>query len=250
MEYNDFLKLQNDIKNILVEYTHFLKKAADLDLKYTTEFKDEIVKDFKLRNENSMLVQATTMLNDKKSLDEVDKYIEKYKANYSILFNNLNAKINNFSLAISNPLAEDKEKELEDHFINVVKTASPLLSIDSDPSYFNAFNLLQMLYQQHNYETYFADYDLNKELFKEKDYQNVDFEKYVAYYMSLMQNITADINDKKTKYPFTKENVFEDEITIARERGDFRAVLSKVSEANKAIKADFKALYGENVELY
>ena len=48
MEYNEFLKLQNDIKNILVEYTHFLKKAADLDLKYTTEFKDEIVKDFKL----------------------------------------------------------------------------------------------------------------------------------------------------------------------------------------------------------
>ena len=250
MQYKDFIKLQNELKNILVDYTKFLKKGATLDLKYTNEFKDEILKDFKLRNENSMLIQASTMLNDKKSLEEVDKYIDNYKANYNILFNNLNAKINNCNLVFEKPLDEERKNELEEHFLNVVKTASPLLLIDADKAYYNSFNLLQMLYQQNNYETYFADYELNKELFNEKNFSNVDFDKYINYYMNLMQKITYDINQRKNKYPFDKENVFVDEISIARERGNFRANLTKISEANKAIKLDFKALYGKIVELY
>ena len=249
MVYEDFIKLQNELKDIIVEYTCFLKKGARLDLRYTYEYKDEISTDFRLRNENTMLVNATTMLNDKKSLDEVDKYIQEYKNNYSLGSANLSKKILAAQTVFENKIDDDSIKELENHFLDISRRCNPLLKMDSSKDYYNIFNYLQMLYQQNNYQTYFAAYDLYKNMFVEDDFHNVDFEKYINYYMNLMQKINMDTINKKKGFPFNKEEVFEDEISIARERGDFKANLSKLKEANKAIKEDFKLAYGEIVEL-
>ena len=249
MLYNEFKTLQDQIVDILVDYTIFLKKGAQLDYRYTYEFKDEILKDFKYRNENTLLVTAGTMLTDKKSLDEVDSYISNYKKNYERDINGLNRKIVDSELVVKNEINDEMKKELENHFIDLVRNYYPAIRLEANEEYIKAFELLHTLYQQNNYTSYFATYDLFKNLFTYKDYHDVDFEKYVNIYMNLMQRINSDTVKRKQGYPYTKEEVFEDEITIAREKGEFRAKLTKLIEANKAIKEDFKAIYGEVVEL-
>lgn len=249
MLYKDFKKMQDNLRDILVNYAYFLKKGAQIDFKYTNTFKDEILKDFKLRNENTMLVTALSKLNEKKSLEEVDKYIEDYKKSYAKNLEVLNQRIINAGIVVERQLDETAAKELENHFVEMIRKYSPLLIINPDPYYLKAYELLQMLYQQDNYQTYFAAYDLNKEIFVEKNFEGVDFDKYVSYYMTLMQNITLDTKERKNNYPFNKEEVFTDEISIARESGDFKARLNKILEANKAIKEDFKAAYGEDISL-
>ena len=42
MLYKEFEKIQEQLINILIDYAYFLKKGAQLNYKYTAEFKDEI----------------------------------------------------------------------------------------------------------------------------------------------------------------------------------------------------------------
>ena len=249
MLYKDFLTLQEQLKTILVDYSYFLKKGAQLNYKYIHYFKDEVLKDFQIRNENTMLVTAITMLKDKKKLDEVDKYLEDYKLNYQKELSNLNKRILAADKVCNTKINDEAQKELEEHFLDLVRNYYPALRLEENQEYVKSFELLQLLYQQNNYNTYFATYDLFKNLFVEKNYQNVDYDKYANVYLNLMQRVTTDTVQRKQGFPYTKEDAFEDEITIAREKGDFRANLNKLSEANKVIKEDFKEAYGELVEL-
>ena len=91
MQYKDFLVLQGRVIDVLKNYAIFLKRGAQLNYRYTKEYKDEILKDFIIRNENTMLVTALSLLNDNKSLEEVDKYIQDY--NKSIHFRNQESKM-------------------------------------------------------------------------------------------------------------------------------------------------------------
>lgn len=249
MLYNEFIKLQEQVKDILVNYTYFLKKGAQLNFKYTASFKDEILKDFKIRNENTMLITAITMLNDKKKLEEVDNYINDYKKNYSKDLINLNNRIIASTNILNNELTLELKEELEKHFVELVKNYYPALRLEENSEYIKAFELLQSLYQQNNYNTYFASYELFKNLFTLKDYHGVDFDRYATIYMNLMQQITTDTVKRKQAYPYIKEEVFEDEISLAREKGDFKARINKLLEANASIKKDFVEIYGEMVEL-
>ncbi len=249
MQYNDFIKLQDSVIEILKNYTYFLKKGFQLDIKYVNLFKEEIMNEFKMKNENTMLISALTMLNDNKDLAEVDKYIDDYKKNYNKELSNLNQKIINYEKYLKMNFSEDDILKMENHFFDIVKTKSPLLIFDADENHINAYEILQALYQQNNCQTYFAAYDVYKDALIKKDFSNEDFDKYTNFYINLMQKITLDTKERKNKYPFTKEEVFEDEITIAREKGDFRAKLNKLREANNSIKKDFIEAYGENVEL-
>ncbi len=249
MEYKDFELIQNQLIEILIDYSYFLKKGAQLDYKYCYTFKDEIAADFKIRNENTMLMTAIQMLADKKSLDEVDNYIEEYKKNYAVGLNQMNQKLLISTNATNNRLDDEHQKLLDDHFNEMIKNYYPALRMTDDQEYIRSFELLQLLYQQNNYDTYFASYELFKDKFVKKDYHGVNLEKYANFYFTFMQRITVDTNQRKNKFPYIKEEVFEDEITVAREKGDFKARINKLIEANKAIKKDFKEVYGEIIEL-
>lgn len=249
MQYKEFLVLQGRVIDVLKNYAIFLKRGAQLNYRYTKEYKDEILKDFIIRNENTMLVTALSLLNDKKSLEEVDKYIQDYKKNYQNEYNVLSKRIIASESVSSITLDENKQKELEKHYFELLEKYNPLLRMETNSEYIRSYELLQLLFQQNNYQTYFASYELFKDMFSEKDFTKVDFDKYMNYYLDLMQKIAVDIQNRKKNYPFTIESVFEDEISIAREKGEFKAKINKLIEANKAIKEDFKEAYGEIVEL-
>ena len=81
MVYEDFIKLQNELNDIIVEYTCFLKKGARLDLRDTYEYKDEISKlEIGLQNSQIQLkdledkkIASETKLSDmRKRLSDVE----------------------------------------------------------------------------------------------------------------------------------------------------------------------------------
>ena len=209
MLYKEFEKIQEQLINILIDYAYFLKKGAQLNYKYTAEFKDEILKDFHLRNENTLLITAVTMLNEKKSLEEVDKFIDNFKKNYEIEFNKMNQRISMSLSVVGFNNTDDSIKELEDHFKDCIRKYNPMVRMEENPDFIKVYDLLQILYQQNNYQTYFATYDLFKDLLKEKKYEGVNFDKYLSYYTTLMQKITVDTKERVKNYPYIKEEVLK-----------------------------------------
>lgn len=250
MLYKDFKVLQDQLIDILIEYAHFLKKGAQLHYKYSSTFKEEILKDFKLRNENTMLITALTMLNEKKTLDDVDNYINGYKKKYQNEFNQLNQRLLAADTICKRKIDAKEKKNLEESFMKFLKKFNPILRLETNSDYNNGYELLQLLYQQDNYQTYLASYEMFINTFSEKNFLGVDFDKYVNEYMNIMQRISLDIENKRKNFPYNKEEVFEDETTIAREMGDFRAKNNILVEANNAIHKDFVLAYGEDVKLY
>ena len=51
------------------------------------------------------------------------------------------------------------------------------------------------------------------------------------------------------KYPFVKENVFKDELSIASEEADLRVQLKKLKDLNEALHKDYVSAFGEDFKL-
>ena len=106
-----------------------------------------------------------------------------------------------------------------------------------------------ILFYENNVLGYFAYYDLSIKNFNEASLDNIDYDKIGAYYQKIIFDIRAFVVENQTKYPFNFEEIFDDDILIAKHQGDLDAEYSKLVEENNALHTDIKNLLKEDIKL-
>jgi len=75
------------------------------------------------------------------------------------------------------------------------------------------------------------------------------WKSFKEYYFNAGSMMTQDLSMRTQQYPYTLEEVFEDEITMAREEGQVRAEITRFIGVNKAFHADFIRIFGKDEKI-
>ena len=134
-------------------------------------------------------------------------------------------------------------------FKEFVKVNHPAVKILITKAERMTYDELRKLYLDNNLLAYEAFLDLQKSFIRpcqltEKDYNNAN-----AYYYQIRTNLVAEMEKKKHEYPYSLENVFENEMSIARHRANHIIENNKLRALNKSLHKDVIQVYGEDVNL-
>lgn len=245
----EFKELQNEMGNVLYIYESFLKKSHIIDCKIVNEFHDQIKENIRLRNKNTIIVNVCKMLNENKTLDEVDAYINECRGKYETSMANLARKKDYAKVLVESLKDEEVTKELEERFKDFVKENHPAVKILITKAERMTYDELRKFYLDNNLSGFESFLDLQSSFIRpcaleEKDYNNAN-----AYYFQTRNNIFAEMEKKKKEYPLALENVFDNEMTIESHRANYIIENNKLKAANKALQQDLIKVYGEDITL-
>jgi hypothetical protein len=245
----EFKELQNEMGDLLYKYESFLKKSHIIDCKIVNEYGDLILESLCLRNENSMLAHVCQMLNDKKSLDEVDAYIKDLRDKHQTSLSNLAKKREYVKTLVERLKDEEATKELEERFKELVKENHPAVKILITKVERMTYDQLRKCYLDNNLVEYESYLKLQESFIRpctltEKDYNNAN-----QNYYQIRNNIAAEMNKKKNEYPLVLENVFENEMTIASHRANYIIDNNRLKADNKGLHQNVVSIYGEDITL-
>jgi hypothetical protein len=245
----EFKELQNEMGNLLYKYEAFLKRCHITDCKIINEYHDVIAESIRLRAENSILASVCSMLNEKKSLDEVDNQIQDAKNKYQTTCVNFNNKREYAKVLLKNLNDEESTRELEERFKEFVIENHPAVKILITKMERMSYDQLRKLYLDNNLGGYESFLELQKSFFRPCQLTEKDYNTANAYYFDMRGKIVQEMDKKSKEYPLIFENVFENEMTIASHRANYIIENNKLKAANKSLHQDVINVYGEDINL-
>lgn len=251
MNKKEFIELQKEFSDVIIGYEKFCKKGYVLNMKFNYTFCEYLIKEQYLKYENKLLIGICTMLSDKKTLDEVDKFIKTEKNEYNkFLINHTNG-VTRFAQVIKrlNEMPNEILDLLENAFEDYVYKYHPAVNFITTEDEFKFYDVLKQCYYESNYSMFKEMLDLNKKFLKSTNFDEELQIKATYYYYDIMNQIKLEVNNKKDKYPYNIEYVFEDKISIASYEGEIRARINVLQSANQALHKDVIKLFGEDVIL-
>ncbi len=251
MNKNEFMQLQSELAEVVIEYEKFCKKGHILDLRFNYSLNELLVKLEYLKCENGLLIGISTMLADKKRLDEIEAFINNERAAYAKMIVERSKKVSNAAhvLKVMKELPVEIVDLLEESFADYTVNYHPAVKFVSTDDENILYDHLKKFYYENNYSGFKEMLDLNKKLLKKSDFDEDMQMKAISYYYDIMEQMAKDVNQRKNEYPYNIEPIFANKISIAAYEGDLRTTISKLTEANKALHEDIIASYGEDVVL-
>lgn len=249
MNKKEFSELQTQIASLLIEYENFCKKGYQLDLKYNYTFCELLMKEERIKFENNLIIGVCTMLADKKSMEEVDAFIQKQKNEYNALFVRHSQKVTNAAqvLKAMKELPAEIVKLLEDSFNEYVLNYHPAVKYITSEEEGKLYEYVRKAYYDNNYSAFKEMLELNKNILKPADFKEEQYVDAASYYYSIMVEMNKDVSIKRTKYPYNIEEILESKISIAAYEADIRTRITKLTGANKALHKDLIEVYGEDI---
>lgn len=248
MNRKEFEQLQLEFAQQMFSYEQFCKLGYQLENKFCFYFYEYMEKEYKLMTENEMMQKVIILLKDKKGLMEVEKCIEAYKLSLSKSIVSLNSKYN-YAKQIVNALNNDGLEYLEEDFKNYVMKYHPAVKMLVTKQEGEFYKQLKKMYFDNNYSGFQAVYDLNKNLIQPYSIAEDKYIETAEYYYKVLEQIKLDVNKKKNIFPYNKEEVFVDDLTIAAEVAEFKIKINKLLGINKSLHKDIIEIYGEDINL-
>lgn len=251
MNSNEFKEIQKQFGETMYAYEQYLKKGYLLDMMYNYHFNDYIVKEYKLNIENELLKNVIEMLNAKESLDAVEAYISNAKGINAKNIVALDRKYREATQIINatDNLTEEIDESFETSFKELVMVSHPALKGTVTKEEADMFNQLRQFYFSNNYSGFLAYLEMFEKKFAAISIQEDKFEETAVYYYNVMSELKLDANKKSQTYPYDKEPVFEDDITIAAENAEFKGKIRILNELNSSLQKDALEIYGEEIKL-
>jgi hypothetical protein len=249
MDKIEFKELQKEIGKYLYEYEKFIKDGHIIDMKYIDCFYDLLVEQFIISSENMLLHGVCDKLNNNIPLTDVDSFIVSSKKDYNQKIVTYNNKRNNAKYVIDSYNDEEASKELEEVFRTYCLDNHPAVKIMITKLERMTFDELRVNYLNNNLSSYTALYELQKESIRPCMLTDEHYEKAISYYNKVKQDIMNEMEKKISEYPYIKKEVFDNDITIAREKADLIVNLNKQKQMNKALHQDVINIYGEDIKI-
>lgn len=251
MNKKEFDEILYDYSKKINIFERINKEAYLLDMKYIFTFKEYSIDDFLYTQENKSLFEIIQKINDKENMEAVDKFIQEKKLEMDKLkkfINNKNIAANQINIH-QGELTEEVKKEIEDLFFDFCQKYHPAVKMKVSKQEANLYYNLRQAYFEDNFAMLDSLYNEYKKAFDVISFNESQYIEVAQYYYETSRGTDNQIYKMKHEYPLVKENVFEDELSIAREKSELRVHLNKLKEANKNLHKDIINLYGEDINL-
>lgn len=248
MNRKEFEEIQEQMAKSLIVYERFLKKSNYLKAKYNCHFGKYTEQELKYRIENDIMINVVKMITEEKSVDEIEQLIEKGKKMYAKTMVDLANEFKHDTFVVYNFENTDLNV-MEEIFEKYVRENHPAIKMAISNEEAQVYNALRALYCDNNIPGFENVLELNKNLLSKVEYTEDKFVEYYKYYLKTARDIQNDMEKKLKAFPFDKEEMFKDNISLAAEEGELRVRVNKLSQANKNLHKDLTKLYGEDINL-
>lgn len=249
MNKTEFKELQDQFATLAYTYDRISKDGFIFDAKYTYYYKDLVKKRFKITEENKMLQQIAIMLKNNKTEEEINLFIDEAKKKFADQMFKFDKKLEIISPIIKhlNEMSNEEIEEVEATYRNYAIMYHPAVKMNPSQNELQLFGLIRKLYFENNLSGLQEILNNSKNFLTPIEINEDDYIKYANYFYDTDKTIKTDIKKKTDNYPYTKFEVFDDAIAIAREEGELRASVNKLSEMNQALHKDFVELFKKDV---
>lgn len=251
MNIKEFNEIKEQFGQTMYAYEQFIKKGYLLEMMYNYHFHDEIVIEYKINIENELYKNVLDMLHSKQSLDLVDAYIDNARKIHAQNLVSLDKKFNNAKAIVHkmDSMSEEEDVKLEEEFKKFVMISHPAVrgSVSKEDS--SMYKQARQFYLINNLPGFIEIQQLFMKSFVPSEIKEEDYVKYSQYYYKTMEDMKLDAANKVNQFPYSIENVFDDDITLASEKAEFKVKLNKISGLNDALKKDIIETYGEEINL-
>lgn len=241
MNYNEFLEMKSEFASYIYRYEYFLKCGTINDCYYTNFFSSMVNEIRRVDVENNVMISVIKMKNEGKSDEEIKEYLNKSKEAFKNEKDRMELKNKLAKEVVLNTdkLSNEDKKNFEEIFLDYVRKNHPVVKCLVSDEEEKLFHVLDKLYKENNYTGFKEILDMNKNLFKDAEYKEEDYNKISGYYYDMKKRINQDYMKKQQSYPYNKQETLKNDISVAREMGDLKARLNEFKAANKNIHKDY-----------
>lgn len=248
LEFNEMVK---EFGEDVYSFEKFLKKGFVLEASYITIY-NELLKDINyVTFENNLLKDAIEKLSNNETIDSIKIYLidNRKKLNDSIAQlvarDTYYKKVYDSAYSFLTNENEDVEALYRDYCLNHHPAVRAFISKQEE----KLSNYLKKEYFENNFNNLKTLLEKNQGVFINDEIGEDKFNDISAHYFKLRKNMNVERAARLKKYPFVKENVFKDELSIASEEADLRVQLKKLKDLNEALHKDYVSAFGEDFKL-
>lgn len=251
MNKTEFNDLQNQLGNILYEYERLLKKGFIINLKYQVKFKSYLEKLKKYNEENKLIQQVIIMVNEKKVENEIEQTINLATLKYNKELVNIQNNVRNYESILRNiaNISNDNISKMEFDFKNYVLKRHPALKINVSKEQDLIYRQLRIAYEENNIENFYKCFKIALSIDTCENISEEDYSKYSINYYELMEKLKLEIQRLSTLYPYTKENVFLDDMSILHEEAELKINVNNLLGINSSLHKDLLNCYFKDISL-
>lgn len=249
MEEKQFLLLKEKITQDLLNYEHFRKNEYLLDLIYFDIFKDYIIEEFKILEQNKIISNIIKMLLDKENLDAIDNtlkaLLKEYKDSLSIYYKK-SMKANEIHTKLKS-IDTNELQNIEDLWVEIVATKHPALRMANTDIQIQSFEQLAFFYFENSLSGLLQSLQLTENVLTNIEIKEEMYDQISEYYNKIALEIYEYIQARKDIHPFNKQEIINDDMKIIDEKVHYEFNIKQLKEANEALNKDLVALYGEEI---
>ena len=246
-EYNE---MREEFASLVYQYERYLKVGFLTDCRYNALFFDELKKLRRAEAEIALISQAIQAKENNK-IDVILNAIDKTKAEFKKELVQTENKHNYCVQLLS--IVDKFDKSVfdlsEKYFRDFIFTHHPVVNLNAKKEAKDIYELLKRFYFECNYLGFKEFLNSNIKVF---ECDEVTEEKYVEasqVYFQFRNTINNTLNELSKKYPYNKNDIFNDEMTVQAEKDDIEIQAKKMTEALKNARKDFFDAFGFEIKL-
>ncbi len=245
LEFNEMVK---EFGEDVYDFEKFLKKGFILEASYITIFNGLLKEINHATFENNLLKDGIEKLKNNESVDDINKYLieNKKKINDTIaqlvVRDNYYKKVYDSAYSFLTKENEEVEALYKDYCLKHHPAVRAFVSKQEE----ELSNYLKKEYFEDNLEHLKTLLEKNQGVFINDEIEDSKFNDISGHYFKLRKNMNVEKQARLKKYPFIKENVFKDELSIASEEAELRIQLKKLKDLNEALHKDFTQIFGSD----
>lgn len=248
LEFNEMVK---EFGEDVYSFEKFLKKGFILEASYITVY-NGLLKDINyITFENNLLKDGMEKLKNNQSLEDINKYLLENKKKVNDTIAQLVTRDIYYKKVYDSAyqfLSKENE-ELEEIYKDYCLKHHPAVRAFISKQEEELSNYLKKEYFEDNLENLKTLLEKNQGVFINDEIEESKFNDVSGHYFKLRKNMNVERQTRLQKYPYIKENVFKDDLSIASEEADLRIQLKKLKDLNEALHKDYVANFGNDFKL-
>lgn len=247
----EFEEMKNEFGLDVYEFEKFMKLGFILEACFITKFNKYLKEINRLTLENTLIRNAIDKLN-KESREEADKYIIEERKRSTDEIVRLIARDEYYKKVSTygEPFIKGEEdSKLEDAFKDYCLKEHPAVKAIVSKAEEELYEYVKRNYYQNDIVSYSKMIENNQKLFTTSIIEEDKYNQISTHYFKLRQSINIETNKRKNNYPYTKKEMFLDDLKVAEEEAELRIQLKKIKDANEALHKDFVSLFTNDIKL-
>ena len=251
MKQDEFIKIQQNLTHIIMEYEFLQRKGNVIGNSYLLEFYELLEQQKYLEYENKYLTQALMMKAEEKPISEIEEFLNSSKQEFNGIMNffyKQYATAKELAQRMEHYNAKDIES-LDSTFQTYCKLYHPMIKGKVTDGERNLYDILIHLYRLGNVEGFTSFLEENKSMLSPVSFQEEEYASVAKIYEQSIQELSLTIKKQKESFPFNREDLFQDPTSITQEHIKLRESNYNLREMNRSLQKDFQLHFTSTFEL-